>query len=418
MSAEVNKLAVPSVIGRIMAEVLDSGYEVWVVGGAVRDLIRGKSPYDWDLAVRASSDSMASLFPGARCLGKDSFKVWKFKAGNYNLEISSLKGPDILSDLAVRDFTVNAMALTSGGFLVDPFGGRRDTDCKLLRFTGDPAKRIEEDPLRLLRMCRLSSSLGFRIHTRHFALAEKQACAIERVCSERIGDEMMKGFKGQCGSFWELVTKAGLAAFLSPLPPASTVSFGESSFRSSELLSRMMVMIQDRERKCMETFSVSTLFLPLFMKSGCEKNAKIAEKRMISWGWPVKVRRGSIFFSHFARFLLSPLEAENIYCIYLRSGTINKLHGLFRFAELLVDALPVNSQSFRTSLENNRRYIPEIFDILDDKDIFLPAGEISRYFSVPPGPKLGFFRHALAIGIAEGRIKTRKDVLKFLASIR
>lgn len=415
-------LAIPADVSMVMAKLINHGYRVWIVGGAVRDLLIGEHPYDWDLVVEGKLDDLAVLFPHPKIIGRDRKRVCRFMAGCFGVEIAPIRGTDIVSDLSCRDFTVNAMAVSSDGSLFDPFGGRADVENGILRFTGNPSERIEEDPIRLLRMCRFASSLELDIYEPHFEEACSRAEAILSISLERIGNEMLKGLRTKCGTFWDLVERTGLASFILPFRPVDEMDIdipfpATCRIAVSVFMSGIMHLLQDCGYP--ESFPAAALFLPFFLKLDFKDAAEAAEREMVSWSWPVKTRRNSLFFAGFALRMLSHLEAGSIYELWLASCSSDKLHDLFVFSGLVAEIFPERAGPFLyQALALNLDNAMEIFNVLGDRTIFLPAGEISELFSVPHGPELGNLRLALALEIAGGRIKTRKESLDFLSSAR
>ena len=138
-----------------------TGEPVWVVGGAVRDRLIGRSTDDVDLVAQGDVEPLARRLAkakgGAAFPLSEAFGAWRVteRAGTWQVDLMPLEGDSIEQDLARRDFTVNAMAeLLDGGELLDPFGGRADLEARRLRLVSSTA--IEDDPLRIMRLARLS----------------------------------------------------------------------------------------------------------------------------------------------------------------------------------------------------------------------------------------------------------------------
>ena len=150
----------------------DGGYKVWIVGGAVRDALKGLVPHDIDIATDALPEEVISLIPQAIPTGVQFGTVTvPSKEGDGQIEITTLRtdgeyadgrrpesvtfGTSIEEDLGRRDFTINAMALDPiNQLLIDPYSGRFDLENGILRAVGDPFKRFKEDGLRVLRAYR------------------------------------------------------------------------------------------------------------------------------------------------------------------------------------------------------------------------------------------------------------------------
>jgi tRNA nucleotidyltransferase (CCA-adding enzyme) len=207
---------VPAGALRIAGTLRSAGYEAHLVGGCVRDLVRGIRPSDWDLTTDATPERMLTFLDGARyenrfgtvIVGQDDdlFEVtaWR-REGIY----SDHRRPDavapagsLVDDLARRDFTVNAMALAVDGAglvgssvdaaLVDPFGGLADLEGRVIRAVGNPLERFGEDALRMLRAIRFVATLEFDLDPATYAAIAMAAPLVEHVSGERVAAEMVK----------------------------------------------------------------------------------------------------------------------------------------------------------------------------------------------------------------------------------
>ncbi len=197
---EIGKLPIPQRIISFFDWLLQKGFSVWIVGGVIRDYLNGVSPKDWDIATDAPyeilKDTDHRIVPvGAR------FGIVDVLIDDYVVEVANIKATSeegsIESDLARRDFTVNAMAIEypSGKFL-DPFGGKRDLKLKRLRAVLDAEKRFLEDPVRILRGARFVSQHGFRVVPSTFMAMKSLSKNLSNVAVERIRDEVFKILTG------------------------------------------------------------------------------------------------------------------------------------------------------------------------------------------------------------------------------
>ncbi len=189
----------PDELRETLQRFIQHGFEVWVVGGALRDLLRGWVPQDWDLAASASPQQMMEIFPRIVPIGLRHGTV-QIHAGKMKIEVTSCPGPGIggiTADLRRRDFTVNALALSyPEGRLIDPFGGRGDLFSRTLRAVDDARARFREDPLRTLRAGRFMSVCGFSLDPETFAALKNEAPGIRRVARERVREELFKMLPG------------------------------------------------------------------------------------------------------------------------------------------------------------------------------------------------------------------------------
>lgn len=205
--------AVPAPVLRILATLHDAGHAAWVVGGSLRDALRGVAAEDWDLTTSALPEQTQSLFDDA--VYENAFGTVAVRTGDVDVgevEVTTLRSDhdyadfrrphhveftdSIELDLARRDVTVNAIAWGGGPAerpaLVDPHGGLADLDARVLRAVGEPRRRFEEDALRMLRVVRFAATLGFSIEAG--TLAAIQACAVNvaHLSGERITMELAR----------------------------------------------------------------------------------------------------------------------------------------------------------------------------------------------------------------------------------
>jgi poly(A) polymerase len=164
--------------------------DCWIVGGAVRDALLGRPVVDLDLAVgggeRAAAEAVARAAGGHSFLLSGEFATWRAtdRDQTWTLDLAPLRGGSIQSDLAARDFTVNAMAVPlAGGELIDPHGGAADLESGVLRAVGE--RSFGDDPLRLLRAARIGAELGFDLEKGTVRLARDQAGRAAEPAGER-----------------------------------------------------------------------------------------------------------------------------------------------------------------------------------------------------------------------------------------
>ncbi len=216
----VMTLKIPKEVKEAVKKLETAGYEAYLVGGCVRDVVLGKIPKDWDIATNARPEEMQKIFPES--VYENNFGTVGVKTDSDDetlkiLEVTTFRSESVYEDrrhpkdvkfvstieedLSRRDFTVNAMALSFGSkfeirnskfSLIDPFDGRRDLKKKIIRAVGDPHKRFEEDALRLMRVTRFAVELDFAIEPRTLEAVKKNAGLIEEIAKERIRDELVK----------------------------------------------------------------------------------------------------------------------------------------------------------------------------------------------------------------------------------
>jgi len=233
----VPSLRVPADVERVLARLEHGGFEAFVVGGKVRDAVRGiESPGKWDLTTSATPEEIQSLFRKTFYLnhfgtvtvrsGAEEVEVTTYRT---ETEYSDHRRPDHVTftrslhdDLSRRDFTMNAMAWrppTDGkpGELVDPFGGQRDLDARIVRTVGEPRERFKEDALRMLRAVRFATLLGFTIDQRTADAIRESAPLAKTLSGERVQQEMVKILSAPKPSIaFRMLSDLGLLAVVFP----------------------------------------------------------------------------------------------------------------------------------------------------------------------------------------------------------
>ena len=200
---------VPNEIIEIYSKIQTSGFDIFFVGGCVRNLILKKDVKDWDFATSAKPEEIVKLFP-------DSFYDNKFgtvgipidKPHKQVIEVTTFRtekgykdfrhptdvswGKTIEEDLARRDFTINAIAMDLNGKFIDPFSGQKDLEKKLIKAVGNPNERFKEDALRLIRAIRFATQLDFKIEDKTWEDIKENAKLIDQISKERVRDELLK----------------------------------------------------------------------------------------------------------------------------------------------------------------------------------------------------------------------------------
>lgn len=224
LSEDLTKKIPPSVF-EIFDKFTNAGYEIYLVGGGVRDLVLNRQIHDCDFTTNAKPEEIQKILPES--FYENIFGTVGLKVDGENYEITTYRGeqgysdnrrPDSVwwgesleDDLKRRDFTINAMAIgpqiahisqltaishklsaISQLELIDLFYGQKDLENKLIRAVGNPEERFGEDALRMMRAVRFSSQLGFTVEPETFSAIQKNSLLLERISKERIKEELFK----------------------------------------------------------------------------------------------------------------------------------------------------------------------------------------------------------------------------------
>ncbi|MCD6500670.1 CCA tRNA nucleotidyltransferase [bacterium] len=253
-------MVIPNEVKFVIDQLKKGGYEAYVVGGCVRDILRGVEPKDWDVATNAKPTEIGRVFLKSFTDNKfgtvtvltdsENPRLKEIEITTYRIDekYTDKRHPDKISwaktieeDLARRDFTVNAMALgeksqipstkfqTNSKFqilnskflLIDPFNGQEDLKNKIIRAVGKAEDRFSEDALRMMRAVRFAVTLEpekiWQIEEKTFKAIQKNAHLLEFISKERIRDELMKIIMSKNGARGiEILRRAGLLRYAIP----------------------------------------------------------------------------------------------------------------------------------------------------------------------------------------------------------
>lgn len=227
-------MVIPKEVKSVIDKLKKNGFEAYIVGGCVRDFLRGVDPQDWDVATNAKPAEMQKTFP--KSFYKNKFLTVTVQTGSHDpkfkeIEITTFRSeakytdkrhPDevkfaktIKEDLARRDFTVNAIAMNAE--VIDPFQGQKDLEDKVIRAVGNPADRFSEDALRMMRAVRLATTLSFNIEPKTAEAVQKNAPWLQAISKERIREELMKIIMSdRAADGIELLREMGLLKYVIP----------------------------------------------------------------------------------------------------------------------------------------------------------------------------------------------------------
>ena len=209
---------IPPEVLKISETLQKAGFEAWIVGGCVRDLLLKRKPNDWDITTNATPEQVQGLFENTfytndfgtvgvvnESATDESLKVVEVTPYRLEGKYSDARRPDsvvfshkIEDDLKRRDFTINALAFNpKTGELLDLYDGIKDIKDGIIRTVGEPQERFGEDALRILRAIRISAELGFTIEESTKKAIAANAGQLEKISRERIRDEFVRIIRSQ-----------------------------------------------------------------------------------------------------------------------------------------------------------------------------------------------------------------------------
>lgn len=252
MQTDINKrlslkISIPKKVEFVIKKLKSAGFQAFIVGGCIRDILRNVAPEDWDVTTNAAPLEIKKIFAksfydnkfGTVTILTDSKKenLRKIEITTYRTEskYSDKRHPDIVKwaktiqeDLERRDFTVNAMAMEiknekgkTKNEIIDLFGGQKDLKDEIIRAVGDPEKRFSEDALRMMRAVRFATTLNphkiWQIEQKTEKAIEKNAKLLSFISKERIRDEFVKIIMSpNCARGIEILRRLGLLKYIVP----------------------------------------------------------------------------------------------------------------------------------------------------------------------------------------------------------
>src|SRR3990172_1230694 len=216
----------------IVKRLRENGYESYLAGGCVRDMLLSKTPQDYDITTSAKPDAITEIFPQTIPVGAqfgvmlivvdgEPFEVATFRHDGPYLDgrhPSQVRYGTLKEDILRRDFTINGMVYDPiEGRVIDLVDGEKDLERRCLRAIGEARERFEEDRLRMVRAVRFAASLDFTIEKKTLAAIGELAPTIGRISWERIGEEITRILtEGGARRGFELLADTGLLAQIMP----------------------------------------------------------------------------------------------------------------------------------------------------------------------------------------------------------
>ena len=441
--------SIPNEVSHVTEVLISAGFEAFLVGGCVRDLLHHRKPKDWDVTTNATPKQIVPLFEHAfyendfgtvGVVNKETrdktLEVIEVTTYRLEAEYSDNRHPDAVTfstniedDLKRRDFTINAIALNvSQKKIVDPFNGQMDINNKILRAVGTPLDRFREDALRILRAIRFRAELHFEIEQETKSAIKTAVPQLVKIARERIRDEFIRILASD-NPMNALLTahELGVLTYISPKFEEG-IGIDQNQAHKYDVWEHNLRSLQHAaDKKWGLTVRIAALFhdvgKPKARKWSQEKNdwtfhghevvgSKITEKVLIELKFPKKtvddvtnLVRWHMFFSDTEKITLSAVRRllrnvgeDNIWLLMdLRAcdriGTGRPKENPYRF----------------------RKYKAMIEEILKDpinvSMLKIDGSDIMSLLKVDPGPKIGYILHALLEEVLEDPSKNTRKYL-------
>lgn len=247
-------MKLPENVKYILNELYKNGYEGYIVGGCVRDHLMGKEPHDYDITTSALPEEVKEIFPHTVDTGiqhgtvtviidKTGYEITTYRIdGEYkdNRHPEEVIFTDRLSgDLSRRDFTINAIAYNDVKGYVDLFGGIEDIKRRVIRGVGEPAKRFQEDALRMMRAVRFSAQLDFAIEENTLNALKENADLIRNISIERIREEFFKLILSDHNERLDILLNSGMTEHFLPEILNKKFDYGKINSLSRDIAVRL-----------------------------------------------------------------------------------------------------------------------------------------------------------------------------------
>ncbi len=437
----------PDHVVAVLTALTDKGFEAYVVGGAIRDLIMNKPVTDWDFTTNAPPEEIQNVFPDSfydnafgtvgvvnPVEGEAPFEITTFRR---EFGYSDSRRPDTVEwgtsleeDLSRRDFTINAIAGSqSDGKLVftDPFGGTEDIKQKLVRAVGDPHERFREDALRLMRAVRIASQLGFEIEEKTLEAVTSSAPLINHIARERVRDEFFKLLVSQyaeqgvlllrnCGLLQEILPELEKTFGVEQKSPnrhhiydVGTHSVKALSFcKSTDPIVRFATLIHDIGKA--QTFKKLTSGVITFYNHemvGANIARRIADRLRLS----TKQKEKLVKLVRWHQFTVDEHQTDSAIRRFITNVGIENVEDMLVLR--VADRLGGGSKETSWRLEEFKARLVEVqkqpFSV---RDLKIDGSQIMELLGISPGKKVGEILQALFSEVEEQKLQNEYEVLK------
>lgn len=447
------KFAIDAGASRIVDTLEQAGFEAWIVGGAVRDLLLGLPSFDWDVTTNATPEQIQPLF--TECFYDNEYGTVKVAGKHireqFGLAEGSIKdeelydittyrsesgytdkrrpdsvtwGRSIEEDLKRRDFTINAIALGKDGKIVDPYGGQDDIKLQLIKAVGVAAERFEEDGLRIMRAIRLSAQLGFTIEAETLTALKEKVPNLSHVSWERIGAETMKLLATEhCADGIKLMANTGILDLVIPeLLAAKSVKQGGHHIYdvfthsiealracpSSDPIVRLATLLHDIDKPTVaKAEGVWGVTFYNHEVSGARTAKRVAERLKLS-----KKDQDRIFtLVRWHMFVYDSKMTDAAIRRFIRRVGKENIHDMM--ALRVGDRVGGGSKATSWRLtELQKRIGEQFYEPLSLKDLAIDGSDVMRILDIKPSRRVGEILNTLFEEILDEPAKNTKEELE------
>ena len=442
--------SIPSELNDVTEALEQKGFEAFLVGGCVRDLILGREPKDWDVTTNATPDQIISIFSKTfyenqfgtvgvvnEQTENPSLKVVEVTPYRLEGEYSDNRHPDsvvfsqrIEDDLKRRDFTMNSLAYSiSKNEIIDLFQGQKDIKDKVVKTVGEPADRFKEDGLRVLRAIRLATELEFKIDEATEKAILDDPKLLQNISTERIRDEFTKiimSDKPMNGLI--AVRKLGLLSFITP-ELEKTVGVEQGGAHSFDVWEHLLRSLQgSADKKYPLELRLSALFHDISKPESRRKGmgnkewtfyghevlgARKTKKILENLKFPTKIIekvvsmiRWHMFFSDTEQISLSAVRRMIVNVGRENIWDLMNLRICDRIGTGRPKEDPYRLRKYHAMIEEALR------DPISVGMLKIDGKRIMEISKITPGPKIGFTLHALLEEVLDDPTKNTEEYLE------
>jgi poly(A) polymerase len=423
---------------QIVARLRENGHIAYFAGGCVRDIARGETPKDFDVATDAKPEIVQKLFPRTFAVGAH-FGVILVVENGFQFEVATFRSDDAYvdgrhpsavhfsspeEDAKRRDFTINGMFYDPLAEKVFDFvGGRADIEAKLVRAIGDPAQRFAEDRLRMLRAVRFATVLDYKIDNQTWDALVANAASINQISAERIREELVRIFlspKRTRG--WDLLDSSGLMrAILPEIDAMKGCKQPEQFHPEGDVFQHTRLMLQFLPEKV----SVPLVFSVLLHDVAKPRTATVDETGRIRFN--AHDRIGAVMTEEIMRRLRFAGAEIDATVEMVRQHMVFKDVPKMRVAKLKrFMARPTFDDELelhRVDCEGSHGMLDNYEFLLRKREEFasepiipppLVRGDDLIALGLKPGPKFGGILEAVETRQLEGTLRTREEALDWV----